>query len=354
MKKKTRKAVLLLGALVLIVLAFLIFNTLQFMGVFSEIEPLQPSQCEVIDGIVGGEDLQWRASGESFFVSARDRRIPDAEGFLYLVTPKEVGSNEHRVKVVNPPLSFPFRPHGISLRVDEERETLYVLNLAGEDRPYHSIEIFDVQPSGELLHAESIADEELRSPNSLVAIGARSFFVTNDRGSRSSLGRLLESLLRLPLGNVLFYDGSTFHVVHRRTRYANGINASADGEEIYLAETLAHQVIIFRHLGEGALERKEVIKVNSGVDNIDVAPDGSLWIAGHPHLGAYMRHARDPDSPSPSQVLRLARDEAGKWQQEELFVDKGELLSGSATAAYSQNRFAIGAVFDSHILLCEP
>ncbi len=346
-KKRTLFAIL--GVLLLFSLGYFL-DTLRMGGQFLDIEPHQPGPCVEIEGIVGGEDLQWRPNGKEIFVSAQNRRSLDEEGHIYLVDPREKS-----VEDVTPELDFSFHPHGLHLFVDDDgSERLFVVNHRGGWSPPSTVEIFDVNPDGTLIYRRTIESEALNSPNDLVAVGPDQFYVTNDHGATSDLGQTFETLLRIPLGNLSFFDGSDFQVVHRRTKYANGVNISHDGTELYLAETLRQTVKVFdRDLSTNALELTEVISLKSGVDNIDVAPDGSLWIGSHPKLLAFMAHASDPETPSPSQVIRVYQDEDESWQQVEIYLDDGGPISGSSAAAIWNNTMVIGPVFDTHILVCD-
>lgn len=331
--------------------AFFAVSTLNAAGAFRQIEPHQPGECYRIEGIIGGEDLQWRSDGSAIFVSAQDRRALETSGFIYLVDPREPTALPVDM---TPELDFPFHPHGLYLRTDDDgRERLFVVNHRGGWSPPSTIEIFDVDADGTLTHARSVAGEAILSPNDVVAVGAEQFYFTNDHGSTSAIGKVLENWLRLPLGNVVYFDGEDFRVVYEGTRYANGISVSADGDELYLAETLNRSIKIFdRHAETGDLLLQHIIYAHSGVDNIDVAPDGSLWVGSHPKLLAFVAHQADADSPSPSQVLRFARDERGSWDFEEIYLDDGGPISASATAAVRDGLLVIGPVFDPHLLVC--
>ncbi len=351
MKRSRRKWVLgAIGVVILLVLA-VVLDTLVAAGTFRSVEPHQPGECYRIEGVVGGEDLQWRPNGEEIFVSAQDRRSLDARGHIYRVYPDREG----QVVDVTPELDFSFHPHGLYLYVDDDgRERLFVVNHRGGWSPPSTIEIFDVDADGALTHVRSVQDDALKSPNDVVAVGPEEFYVTNDHGRRSSLGRTLETYLRLPLGNVVFFDGERFSEAYRGTKYANGINVSADGRELYLAETVRRTVKIFdRDPETHEIQWRETIPVKTGVDNIDVAADGSLWVAAHPKLLTFTSHQQDHDTRSPSQVLRLHRDGEEAWEVEEIYLNDGDPISGSATGAVHDGLMVIGPVYDPWLLACE-
>jgi arylesterase/paraoxonase len=99
----------------------------------------------------------------------------------------------------------------------------------------------------------------------------------------------------------------------------------------------------------GTLSPKGRIEIGSGVDNIDVDADGRLWVAAHPKLLTFVRHASDPAVFSPSQVFRI--DPASR-RVEEVYLDLGSGISGSSVAAFRDGRMLIGTVFDPKFLDC--
>jgi arylesterase/paraoxonase len=340
------------SAATLAVIGGYVVYTMVSAGAFREIVPQQPGECRKIEGIVGGEDLQWHPNGRDVFVAAQDRRNLDQPGHIYRLCPHDEGAAPVDI---TPNVDGPFHPHGLSLFIGENGdETLFVVNHHSGKTGPHSIEIFDVTDEGTLEHRRSIQDERLVSPNDVAAVGPDEFYVTNDHASSSLLMHTLEEFLQLAIGNVIFFDGQSFRQVYGGTQYANGISASHDGTEIYLAETTATTIKVFeRDPNTNELERTHTVETDTGVDNIDVAPDGTLWVAGHPNMLAFLSHARATTSRSPSQVIRLQPAGDRDWSVEQVYVDDGDPISGSAVAAVHGDTLVIGPVYDPHLLVCE-
>jgi arylesterase/paraoxonase len=214
------------------------------------------------------------------------------------------------------------------------------------------VEIFEIADSA-LVHRESIAGSLLLSPNDLVAVGPRSFYATNDHGSRSEFGRLLEDYLRLPRANVVYFDGSRFSVAADGLRYANGINVSPDGFTLYVAATTDFGVHVYsRDPLSGLLTKISTITTKTAVDNIEIDGDGNLWVTAHPKLLTFVKHSKDARRRSPSQILKITPTGAS-YQIDEIFLDDGRWISGSSVGAVFKNKRLIGSVFEPHILLCE-
>ena len=48
-----------------------------------------------------------------------------------------------------------------------------------------------------------------------------------------------------------------------------------------------------------ALTLKRRLKTMTNPDNIEIAEDGSLWVAGHPRVFEFLKHAKDAAHPAP-------------------------------------------------------
>ncbi|MFQ6115050.1 MAG: SMP-30/gluconolactonase/LRE family protein [bacterium] len=217
----------------------------------------------------------------------------------------------------------------------------------------HFVEIFDILDDT-LIHRESIQGELMRSPNDMVAVGPRQFYVTNDHGSVSKFGRTLEEYLRLAKSNVIYYDGGEFKMVAEKISYANGINVSRDGRTVYVAATTSGKINVYdRDVSTGALEFKNHIELGTGVDNIELDAAGNLWVGAHPKLLTFVKHSKDPEKLSPSQILRITHQADDNYKMEEIYMDEGEAISGSSVGAVFEQKLLIGSVFDDHFLVCE-
>ncbi|MBN1210284.1 MAG: strictosidine synthase family protein [Myxococcaceae bacterium] len=348
--KKQRWAVL---AMLVLALGGLVLKTLWDAGQFKRIEPHFAGRCTSISGIPGVEDITFHPTLGYAYLSSDDRRAARAgrpiPGGIYRYDPE--GTAEP--VLLTGSFSKDFHPHGLSLFVDPSgAQTLFVVNHP--EAGGHAIERFEVQADGQLLHRETIRDPALVSPNDLVAIDARRFYVTNDHHYPPGFMQKVEEYLQLAMSNVLFYDGQGFREVFTGGIYSNGINRSADGKTIYLAEVVGRAISIFdRDPNTHALHLRERIGLGSGPDNIEVDAQGRLWIGAHPKLLSFVAHSADEKKRAPSQVLRLSPSGASFQEPEEIFLDDGQKLSGAATAAVFGKRMLLGPVLDRRFLNCE-
>jgi arylesterase/paraoxonase len=350
------KRTLIIVGLVLAVVVGWVVYTLAMVGVFRSIEPHGP-EPRVITGFDGGtEDVVFRPDGSQVFVSSADFGDPSSPGHIYLV---DVATEE--VRDVTPKLDFDFNPHGIALFAEGDTERLFVVNhrsgsgftqAAGDvAEMVHAVEVFDVAGDGSLSLVTSHVDDALVSPNDVAPVDAERFYVTNDHGFGPGFRRTLEDWLRIPVGNVVYYDGEEFIEAWGGTRYANGIAVAPGGGTVFVAETTGGVLRALRRDPEsGELFRLAEDEDYMGLDNLSIAPDGAIWAAAHPKLLAFTAHAEDRAERSPSQVIRFEFD-GEQLTSEEIYLNDGDPMSGSSIAATNGDVVVVGAVFESKLLV---
>ena len=153
---------------------------------------------------------------------------------------------------------------------------------------------------------------------------------------------------------VVYYDGHDFRIVAEGLAYSNGINLSPDGRTVYVAATVGQEVCVYdRDKGTGDLTLRYTIDLGTGPDNIEVDESGNLWIGCHPKLLTFVKYSKDPEELSPSQVLKVTVQKPDSYTVDEIYLNKGEPLSGSSVAAVYKNIMLIGSVFDTLFLLCK-
>lgn len=350
-----KRTLAILGIVVAVVAAWVVY-TLSAAGAFRSIDPHGP-QPHVVTGFEGGsEDLVFRPGGAQFFVSSATFDDPSVPGHIYLV---DVATE--KVRDVTPALDFDFNPHGIGLFSDGSTERLFVVNhrggsgftpaAGGVTKMVHAVEVFDVAADGSIVHVKSHTHEALVSPNDVSPVDAERFYVTNDHGFGPGFRRTLEDWLRIPVGNVVYWDGEAFIEVWGGTRYANGIVVEPGGETVYMAETTGGILhALRREPTTGKLFRITEDEEYMGLDNLSIGPDGAIWAAAHPKLLDFTAHAEDQTERSPSQVIRFEFD-GERFSSEEVYLNDGDPMSGSSIAATNGEVVVVGAVFESKLLV---
>ncbi len=342
-----------LGVLLILVLAVTgwVVHLLWSAGQFKTIEPHFSGTCRVVRGVVGAEDITIHPGTGVAYISACDRRAlragQNGHGGIYAYDLKV--DQPVPVKLTSGP-GPDFQPHGISLFVDPAgRDTLFVINHSGGT---HKVEIYDLKAEG-LAHRKTVADPALVSPNDVAAAGRDSFYASNDHRYTGGFLKTLEDYLKLPIANIVYYNGRGFHEAATGIGYPNGITVSPDGHHLYVAGTTQMTLKVFdRELKSGELTLKESLSFDTGLDNIEIGPEGALWIGAHPQLLKLVEHFKDPGKFSPSQVLRVTLNEGGQPRIDEVYLNDGEVLSGASVGAVYQDRLLIGSIFEEKILDC--
>jgi arylesterase/paraoxonase len=345
----------LLGAGVLVLaLAGFIVKTLADAGQFKQLAPHFAGRCEPVSGMPGAEDITFHPTLGYAYVSSDDRRATQAgrpvQGGIYRYDP----AGSAPPVLLTGGFTQAFHPHGLGLFVAPDgTQTLYVVNHAAPGQ--HQVERFEVGADGMLVHRQTLRDAALVSPNDVVPVDAERFYVTNDHHFPPGAMQVVEDYLQLAMGNVLYFDGQGFREVIRDTAYANGINRSADGRQVYLAQALGRSLTIYaRDAESGALTASRTVPLGSGPDNIEVDAQGHLWLGTHPKLLDFAAHANDASGATraPAQVLRL-KPSGDSLEVEEVFLDDGRQTAGTAVAAVSGKWMLLGPVFEKDFLRCE-
>jgi hypothetical protein len=177
------------------------------------------------------------------------------------------------------PPSPAFSPHGIHLSTDPDGPLrLLVVNHGGRE----SVEFFEVveEPAGPGIHWRGCAiPPDGTYMNDVVNLPDGGFLVTHmmDRGNEA--WGLIQSSLGIDTGFVYEWQpGTGFSVVPgTEAPFANGIELSADGRDIYLNAYGSGQV---RRISRETGELLAVADVPSP-DNLAWARDGRLLVASH-------------------------------------------------------------------------
>jgi arylesterase/paraoxonase len=326
-------------------------RALNAYGVFTDTAPGFAGTCTSIGGVEGPEDIAIDAPSRRAYVSALDRRAmaggkPSAKDGLYVLP---LDGAPHLTRLAGTPADF--HPHGISLVRDAEGLVLMAINHRSDHT--NAVEIFAVAADGTLRQTGSVTGGQLVSPNAIAAIDADHFYVANDHGSTTALGRTLEDLMVLPRANIVYFDGLVFRAVAEHMAFASGLALSPDGHFLYATETLARRIDTFaRQPVSGALDEAGRLDIPSGVDNLRRDANGNLWVGSHPKALAMAAFRDDPAKPAPSDVFKVTLAGGVPQSATAVFVDDGKRIGGSSVAAVDGRTLLIGSPLDYHILDC--
>jgi arylesterase/paraoxonase len=338
---------------VILLLAIMVFEFLRHLGQFHDIAPHFAGTCKAILLEGSAEDIQIDRDSAIAYLSVLDRRAvyegKDATGTITKVDLKS--AHMRRTPAVSGAPEG-FRPHGLSLFTDADgAQRLFVINHpAGKP---HTVEIFERAKDKTFEHSETITNPWLLDPNAIVAVGPRQFYVVNTFGSPPGVRRTFEFAFRLASASIVYYDGEVMREVGEPVALGTGIAASADGGRVYVSEANAHRLRVYsRDSASGDLELFQNVNIFSAGDNLSIAEDGAIWVAAHPRPIQLIRHLRDPNELSPTQVMRIAADPQTEDRISEIYMDDGSGISGGSVAAVLDQRMFIGSLTEPKILEC--
>jgi arylesterase/paraoxonase len=153
----------------------------------------------------------------------------------------------------------------------------------------------------------------------------------------------------LPFASLAHFDGQTGRLALEGLVYANGVNVSRDGKTVYVAELLARRINAYERQEGGALKKTASFAVPTAPDNIDVAPDGTIYTAGHSKIFEFLKHAEDATATAPSHALSI---DPKTGAVKTVFLDTSGALNASSVAAASDDALIVGGVFDGHVMVC--
>jgi arylesterase / paraoxonase len=323
------------------------WSTMSWTGELSSLRPHFDGTCDSVEGIVGAEDIVIDQQQQIAYISSHDRRAKESFGAIWMM-PVGAPHDARAMKMTgyDAPL---FSPHGIDLWTNSDgTRNLFVVEHG--DWSQSRIVIFRVEEDT-LVFERAITDPLIRRPNDVAAAGQNAFYVTNDLGAAyGSSAEFTEVLFRQKKGNLVYFDGNTASIAADKLGYANGVALSNDGKSVYVSAVIDQSVRFYaRNADTGALSLYDEINLHSGVDNIDVDADGILWVAAHPKLLTFSKHAKNAEVRSPSQIIRI--DPKAKTLRE-VYLSAGDPLSAASVAAHTGNTLLLGGVFDPRVLVC--
>jgi len=343
-----KKIVLVIVFLVLALLSY-VFYIFYSTGFFREINNSFSGSIERSVGLPGVEDMQISYEDDFMLLSSDDRagRRDGAakQGHLYYI---DLSHTSFEPIQLTSDLKIPFYPHGISMiRSAPQVYKVYAVNHVNGS---HSIEVFDLYKDS-LIHIQTLKDASMLSPNDIVALDEERFYFTNDHGYTKGIGKLGEEYLGWAVSNVVYFDGTSYREVADGIAYANGINLDVKRNLLFVASPRNFLVKVFQRKESGDLEFIEDIDCGTGVDNIEFAPDGKIWIGGHPSLLTFTAYANGDTPISPSEIITIDYRNVGEYNKEIIFLHNGNNISASSVAVAYNDYIFVGNVMDDHFLI---
>ena len=87
------------------------------------------------------------------------------------------------------------------------------------------------------------------------------------------------------------------------------------------------------------------------MDNIEFDVDNKLWIGAHPSLLHFDSYSKGNNEFAPSEIISINYIEKNNYTKENIYLEKGQAMSGSTVAAPFGNVILMGNVMDDHFLV---
>lgn len=335
--------------LVLILCGFVLY-TFVSTGFFRTIENHFEGETLLEIPIKGAEDITVSAADSFAIVSATNRlAFPPAaqeHGGLYYL---ELKSGNFVLTHLTPNFGKPFAPHGISLFKRDSVYTIAAINHFGNE---HSVEIFTLIGK-KLTHIRTERSTKLISPNDLVLLDENRFYITNDHGYASGMGRLLEDYGNLAVSSVLYFDGHQFSAAAEGISFANGINIDRKRNLVFVASPRRFLIKVYTKNKDNSLTFIEDIPCGTGVDNIEFDADGNLFVGCHPNLLHFTAYATGKQKTSPSEILKINYRSQGNYSVKSIYTNDGTQVSATSVATPFGNLLLVGNVKDNKMLILQ-
>ncbi|GAA5939653.1 hypothetical protein JCM10213_009152 [Rhodosporidiobolus nylandii] len=217
--------------------------------------------------------------------------------------------------------------------------------------------------SGEANWIKTVQHQAVRTPNNLVAMGARTFFVSNDHAHKAHWTRRYELLWPIP-SDIVYCDASSAlpacKVAASKVIYPNGI-AKGPGNLLYSGSTLGGFVQVWEIQSDFSLSPLQRVPIKRPIDNIHVATDGSIFVTTLAKVLDFIAAGKDGGMSGKTAAVEAwrvtnATDAAEprnrKYKAELAFADTGEIVSASTTAAPYKNQLLLTGIFSKEVVLC--
>ncbi|XP_048009934.1 serum paraoxonase/arylesterase 2 [Megalobrama amblycephala] len=312
--------------------------------------------CHLIEGIdFGAEDITILENGLAFLSTGlKYPGLPsysDDPGKIYTLN---LLDSEPKIKALSIKGQFDkdsFNPHGISVYRDDKDGAIYVF-IVNHPQGKSQVEIFRfVENENALQYIKTIKHELLHNVNDIVAVGAESFYATNDHYFTNEILKLVGWFLSLPWCDVVYFSPETVQVVAGGFLSANGINISPNKRHLYVSNILKHTIVVLEIQKNTVLSHVKEVDVGSLCDNIEVDREsGDLWMGCHPNGLKCVFH--DPNDPPGSEVIRIENILSEKPQVTQVYADDGSVIIASSVAAPYGGKLLIGTVYQK-ALICD-
>jgi hypothetical protein len=240
-----------------------------------------------------------------------------------------------------------FQPESLMFAaLPDGKKYLFAVNRQKDER--FGVEVFAAEPGRPWSQMTTLRDTRFKNPGDITAVTPDRFYLTNRSPAENALDRLGEMLLGQGHASIVYHDGARSIPALANTPGAEGIGIAPTGDRLYAAETLTRRIQIYdREPYSGMLTAGKTIALPGAPHRIDVAPDGSLWIAADP---AFRWNDAAPAATA-SQVLHVTNP-ATDPDVTEAYAARPDQFAGATVAAAYGKTLLIGSPAESRLQVC--
>ncbi|KAG0267241.1 hypothetical protein BG011_007650 [Mortierella polycephala] len=259
-----------------------------------------------------------------------------------------------------------------TVKSDQSRSKRLIIFLVNHRRTGSVVEVFEYEYTVDfdphrnnhrVKYLETIEHGLIQTPNDILAMGPRSFYVSNDHFYKNGTMRALEEKLRRPWSNVVYISPEESYIAYEGVVTANGMTSNQDRTRIYLSACHGAALHVLRpgYSDNHKLYIVEYIKLDFYVNNPSFDPEtNAVFLAGHIQPFKLLAGLEVSDKPmqGPSKVVKISwaipADKKHTKKQlakvETVLQDDGRVISAATVAAIDRGRDAliIGTGFSEH------
>ncbi|OCH86368.1 calcium-dependent phosphotriesterase [Obba rivulosa] len=203
--------------------------------------------------------------------------------------------------------------------------------------------------SSTLRHVMTVEDPVIMTPNEIVGTSdGKSFWFTNDHGSKTGWIRELEMVYPVPSTSVGYcHVDHGCKVAADKLPSSNGLAWDRKTDTFYVGSTPRGTIGVFERQSDNTLAFKDAVTIGQVMDNLSVDSEGAVWAATFPKSLRVLKRFRDTVTNAPSAAFRVSFDNVttssgGKHEIERVLEDDGSIVGVATSVAHDPRR---GLVF---------
>ncbi|OAJ38627.1 hypothetical protein BDV3_004104 [Batrachochytrium dendrobatidis] len=256
-----------------------------------------------------------------------------------------------------------FAPHGLGIYFDSTDPQAVYIHAVNHRHSGSVVEIFKhILGATTLEHIETAHNPEiLYNPNDVHSVGPRSFYASNDRGSRSYFAKISETLLALKWGHVVYYHDGKWSIAAKNMAFPNGVSGSKDSVHIYVVSVGDASLSIFKRRTNGSLKLVDFVKLPAIPDNIAVDPKTEeIYIGAIGNALKWLYYVTDHTIAIPGNVLKISPNEGtdkfyGKKYSIEAMLETDGTQYSSFTSAIpdpTTHKLFLAGLYEHGLFVC--